>query len=1457
MKCEQLKGGGKVARRNGLTYWSVPGLFRFLLLALLLVSPLSFADTLYSPGVFRTFADLDGHTGADPETICKTPAHRPDGLLQYLHLGRAGTSEAQPGYYPSLGLMVYYCYNGANYLTPISSFYSCPEGYTRDFSKPFTDAQACYRVNEPPPPAVDPDQAVGNPEDCENKAPEDCKHPIPPSAADPINLATGNKFERIVDYVPAGASPLRFIRYYDSRTPVSAAMGAHWRHEYERAIETVSATTVKARRPDGKAFTFTLANGQWTAAGNVTLRLQRLGADEVAGWELITGRDARERYDAQGRLLQIRSRGGVVQTLTYNGAGQLAAVTDQFGRSLAFAYDAQGRVTQVQDPAGNPYVYTYDASGNLQSRQAPDLRTLTYLYENPAYPHALTGVQDGKGTRIDTTAYDAQGRAISNERGVGIEKFTFVYGDDGSTTYTDPRQTLHTTRFALILGVLKPVGLTRGCSTCGNGDRQVIRDEHGNMTRHVDFNGVRTDYVYDLERNLPITRIEAVGTPVERTISTEWHPTLRLPTRITEPGRITDLSYDDEGNLLTRAITDTASGEIRRWHYSYNASGQLISQTAPDGTGSTRIYDESGNLLTVTTTGGQVTRYSDYDANGRVGTIVAPNGRTVTLTYDATGRVLTSTEAVQNEAPDWWQQVLNWLASLFGSSRPFPVAQGDSGAAVTRYDYDAAGLLTDVSLPDGDTLHYEYDAAYRQVLARDALGNTVLTIRDAAGQPLETQVSDPDGQLVRTMRQSYDALGRLLQVQGNHGQSLTSTYDEEGRLLDQVDSLGRHSSRQYDALDRVTDLTDAAGQTTHQDYSPLDDLSAVTNARGHTTAYRSNAFGEVESEQSPDRGLLQSHYESGRVQSTTDARGVSHTYTYDADGRVLARQSPQGTVTYHYDEGEFGLGQLTGIDDASGQTRYTYNSRGQITQKVTTLASGLKLQVGYGYTLGGKPKQVATPGKHLIEYSYDAQGRPTGVVVDGQPLLGSMRFGPEGVSGWTWANGGLRQEQRDADGRVIGITSGTALSRLYDFDAGNRLTALLDTRAQVSDSFGYDVLDRLQSQQSASAQKSYTYDALGNRLQKQSGSTGSPAQTTSYQIAADSNRLMSESTGGAVKAYTYLPSGQTASQGAVTYSYDDDGRLVEVKGSAKNLRNTYNALGQRVRKTGQGSLVFAYDEAGHLLGEYTPDGVMVREYVWLGSTLVGMLSKQEPNAVLNVHTDHLGTPRAVSNGNTVLWRWEGDAFGASAPNEQVAGKSRQLTFPLRFPGQYYDGETGLHYNYFRNYDPGTGRYIESDPMGLSGGINTYNYARGNPISRFDVRGLSDLSDYEATIRGHKMALPSLRYDALYFTFPVSVDILSYLRECPEEAIVVVEYRGIGDWVVGAKAFDSSQGKFIQDFAGNMPYPDWIGLMGLDGNKERPPRELPPVAAPDMPRRPTLEELQDPSVTRSDVETVQN
>jgi RHS repeat-associated protein len=238
--------------------------------------------------------------------------------------------------------------------------------------------------------------------------------------------------------------------------------------------------------------------------------------------------------------------------------------------------------------------------------------------------------------------------------------------------------------------------------------------------------------------------------------------------------------------------------------------------------------------------------------------------------------------------------------------------------------------------------------------------------------------------------------------------------------------------------------------------------------------------------------------------------------------------------------------------------------------------------------------------------------------------------------------------------------------------------------------------------------------------------------THTLSISPSSNRLVSTTGPAPAKSNTYDNAGNLLSDGTIQYGYSPRGRLIKVTNGATVVQSRYNALGQRVEKSNGD--VFMYDEDGHLIGEYSKStGRMQREIVYLGDEPVALLTQTvtgtapsqvvTPN-VFYIFSDHLGTPRMITQAtdNAIRWRWdEGDPFGLQPPNENPSGPGA-LTFNLRMPGQYYDRESNLFYNYYRDYDPQLGRYVQSDPIGLDGGIDTYGYVEGNPLSKVDPTG---------------------------------------------------------------------------------------------------------------------------------------
>jgi RHS repeat-associated protein len=346
-------------------------------------------------------------------------------------------------------------------------------------------------------------------------------------------------------------------------------------------------------------------------------------------------------------------------------------------------------------------------------------------------------------------------------------------------------------------------------------------------------------------------------------------------------------------------------------------------------------------------------------------------------------------------------------------------------------------------------------------------------------------------------------------------------------------------------------------------------------------------------------------------------------------------------------------------------------------------------------------------------------------------------FGP--VSGWTWGNSTTASRSYDLDGKVAGVSS--AGTKAFTYDDAFRVTGITDTATGSANwTYGYDAVDRLSSAVSGAATHGWSYDANGNRLAE----TGTAA--SSYTVSSTSNRL-NGTTGVLNRAYSYDAVGNVLSDGAATTTYDPRGRLATLTQGGSTSTYTYNALGERIARSGGalGTVLFWYDEAGHLIGEYDGSGNLIQETVWLGDIPVATLRPGSPVAIYYVHTDHLNTPRQVTrpSDNAQMWTWFSDPFGASGPNENPAGAG-VFKYQLRFPGQYFDAESGRHYNYFRDYDAVTGRYVESDPIGLNGGINTYGYARANPLRYLDALGLSACSDLVDALTSLWAIAPSSR-----------------------------------------------------------------------------------------------------------------
>ncbi|MGH8469839.1 MAG: RHS repeat-associated core domain-containing protein [Gammaproteobacteria bacterium] len=1135
-----------------------------------------------------------------------------------------------------------------------------------------------------------------------------------PLLGNPIHGGIGNKYQAEADYTGAGTMPLNFTRHYNSRLLRNYAapnlnlghwsnLGPNWRSSYDRFIGFAGLETrfptAYVYRPDGKVFHFKLANGQFVPDADISETLVRLtdGSGNTTGWEYTTEKDEVEAYDAAGSLVSITNRAGLTQTLTYDNKGRLSTVSDAFGRQLSFTYDTSNRVATMTDPAGGVYTYGYNSLNNISSVTYPNGKVRSYVYNESAnipsgysFPYALTGIIDENGNRFATYKYDFFGRAISTEHAGGAEKVTLGYNYNGTTTVTDALGTARNYTFQTILGVVKNTGISQPCTNCGGGACAMTYDVNGNIATRKDFNGNRTNYTYDLTRNLETQRVEGLtstgGTTAQtRTITTQWHPLYRLPTQITEPGRVTALSYDPNGNLLSKTVT--AGTKTRTWAYTYNTLGQVLTANGPrtdvsDVTAFT--YDAQGNVATITNALGHVTRITHFDAHGHPLSITDPNGLVTQLSYDARGRLTSRTV----------------------------------GSETTTYEYDGVGQLKKVTLPTSAYLSYTYDVAHRLTDLQDDLGNTIHYTLDAMGNRTQEDVLDPQGVLKQTHARVYNSLNRLIKTIGAGNQTTQYAYDNNGNLTAVTDPLNQLTTHTYDKLNRLSDVQDPLNGHTQTQYDALDQILRIIDPLGSATDYAIDGLGNTEETDSPDTGITTRSFDTaGNLLTETDARGKTTSHQYDALNRRIQTTLDNGSqITYSYDAGTDNRGRLMQVTDPHGSTAWSYDAQGRITERRQQL-DGIQLTVGYSYDTQGRLTQITYPSGRAVSLGYDAAGRIGSVQADGQTIVNQITYHPFGQPvSWHWANGTPYTRGLDLDGRISAYPLG-GVTQSISYDVASRITGITDSTTKT---YGYDALDRLTTVTAPGITQSYSYDANGNRL---TGTLGS--QTTTYNYGLATNRLQSR-TQGTTQSYSYDAAGHLTDDGAHSFTYDDRGRMVQATIGALTTSYRYNGLGERVSKTLPGlstvSHRFVYGEAGHLIGEYDASGAPIEETVYLGDLPLEILSGA--NGIHYVHADQINTPRAITDTQgTVRWKWEGDPFGVGAPDQDPDGDAVQFTYNSRFPGQYFDAETGLHYNYFRDYDPSLGRYIQSDPIGLDGGINTYLYANANPLSFTDPNGL--------------------------------------------------------------------------------------------------------------------------------------
>ena len=386
----------------------------------------------------------------------------------------------------------------------------------------------------------------------------------------------------------------------------------------------------------------------------------------------------------------------------------------------------------------------------------------------------------------------------------------------------------------------------------------------------------------------------------------------------------------------------------------------------------------------------------------------------------------------------------------------------------------------------------------------------------------------------------------------------------------------------------------------------------------------------------------------------------------------------------------------------------------------TETISNQRFITSYSYDEHGKMTSQTYPSGKVIGYVYDDKGELVSTTIDGVPFISDIKTNDNGLLSYTYADGSEHTRTYDANGRVTKLSYPNYTEKVNYNQISNITNIQSDA---MSRAFGYDNLDRLTSyDQNDTDFQRFEYDANGNRLAQSQEANSS--KTFDYLTNSNILNSIQESNGTDTTeiSYEYDATGNIIKDDKHTYSYDGRNRLVGVD---DNVTYQYNYDNRRVSKTVNGvKTYFIYD--GHkLIGEYQLNltDQSRQEMVYLNSTPIATVT---PTGVYRIYADHLDTSRRVATNDDkaeVLWAWESKPFGESLADEDVDGDNEKFVLNLRFPGQYFDYETAHHYNINRDYNPVTGRYVQSDPIGFDGGVNGFGYVGGSPINLVDKNGL--------------------------------------------------------------------------------------------------------------------------------------
>lgn len=880
-----------------------------------------------------------------------------------------------------------------------------------------------------------------------------------------------------------------------------------------------------------------------------------------------------------------------------------------------------------------------------------------------------------------------------------------------STYFTEQRQGL-----GLVTGINGP-----GCSSCGPGDVRYEYDAHLRIIAATDKQQVTQRVVYDKEGRISQLSLHPQGGKPRLIAKYAYAGSKRYPSLITEPSvnpakthqwwlshnnagqvtKMTEVGYTPDGN-------DGFLEMERSTRYTYTASGQLASIDGPVKGDADKVsyrYTTEGQLESVTDAYGSHPVRLASEEKDRLGRVLRrrhDDSSDDQFTYDTVGRLI-------------------------------KLSRSQAGKQTTEVElvYNASGHITTVHGPKG-TVTADYDDAGRPVKIQGVNGERTEWQWDSENRLVTHTRTDADGTPVYQAEHAYDADGRLSSSRDIDGRSTHYQYDDRQRLAAVIDPLNRVTRYAYTPLGALASKTRAATSSTPAREKIMYDVHGrveeISDPRGNKSRQRFDDFGHKLYAATPGGGVTVYRYNAwGRVIAKTDESGVITRYDYDDKGQLIGvgvfDLPAANTLSY---DGT----RLNRDDDPYQHTRYEYNALGDITVKsVTFTALNKTLTTRFAYNAQRQLVKKMLPDGTALEYHYDAEGRPVGIERSGlvfdRPVLAALQFDQQGrLLTLAHGNNKVTEYHYDATGRLSQISAPGNSPQRYQYDRYDKLVAVESGKDTFQ--YSYDELDRLIGAQQGKNTYGFAYDAAGNRL-----SATHNGAAKRYKIADSSNRLLAIIPAAGqtpTTPFKYRRTGEVKQKGGLRYELTLGGRPSKVyRGKQLLAAYRYNSQGERIRKidhtqTPARTTYYLYDNK-QLVAELDATGKTTVQYLYLGYQPVALLKGKR---IFAIHTDHRSAPVAVTDKKgRRIWSAYYAPFGKAKVNNDPDHDGQPFTLNLRLPGQYEDSETATYYNMYRDYDPQTGRYLQSDPLGVQAGLNTYAYVKNDPLNRVDPLGLYD------------------------------------------------------------------------------------------------------------------------------------